>query len=550
MRWFQRSGCSLVMLALCLTPVMPQSPPRLVVVIVLDQFPYEYLTRFRQHFGPGGFLRMMNNGASFTNVVYAHANTSTGPGHAVLSTGAYGCLNGIVGNSWYENRAQRARYCVADTTTTLLGTRGQGRSPANLQMLTFGDRLRIATGFQGKVFSLSNKDRAAILMGGKYATMAIWMRDSAFVSSSYYAKELPQWLRTFNSSGLVNSYFGRRWERSLPLSAFHTLDRDDAPYEEAGNGMGTTFPHRITGTDTTRITSSYYSALLTSPFGSEALAALARQAVRGEKLGRRGVTDLLSISFSGTDYVGHSYGPHSWETLEMVVQTDRILAGFFEFLDKEVGLAHCLIALSSDHAISPAPGYLAAASGHDLITRVSVSGVLAACESTLTASYGAPAGGTKWVAAVYNNSITFSPTVLIERNAEAGKVATMIARKLQEYSAVAAVFTREEIEHLVPFTSLERRMKNSYLRSRSGDVIFAAKPLYIDAGEGTGASHGQPYESDAHVPLLLMGPGITKGIFWGEATPADLAPTLSALTGVEFTPGRQGRVLAEALRGK
>ncbi len=550
MCWLQRAGCSLLMLAACLNTGMPQSPPRLIVVIVLDQFPFEYMTRFRQHFGPNGFVRMMNNGATFSNVVYAHANTSTGPGHAVLSTGAYGCVNGIVGNSWYDNRTQRSLYCVADTTTTLLGGRGEGRSPANLQMLTFGDQLRVATGFQGKVFSLSNKDRAAILMGGKYANMAVWMRDSAFVTSSYYATELPQWLRTFNSSGLVNSYFGRRWERSLPLSAFRTMDRDDAPYEEGGNGMGTTFPHRITGTDTTRRTSSYYPALLTSPFGCEVLAALARQTVRAEKLGRRNVTDLLCVSFSGTDYVGHAYGPHSWEVLEMAVQVDRILGKFLRFLDNEVGLAHCLIALSSDHAISPNPGYLAAASGRDVIKRVSVKGMLAACESTLSATCGAPAGGTKWIAAEYNNSITFSPNTLVERNVDPGRAASLAAHTLQDYREVSAAFTREEIEHLVPCTSLETRMKNSYCRSRSGDVTFAFKPLHIDAADGNGASHGQPYESDAHVPLLIMGPGITKGVFAAEATPADLAPTLSVLTGVEFTPGRQGRVLVEALGGK
>jgi predicted AlkP superfamily pyrophosphatase or phosphodiesterase len=550
MSWLQRATSVLMMLATCFNTGIPQSPPRLVVVIVLDQYPFEYLTRFRQHFGPDGFVRMMNTGAAFTNVVYAHANTSTGPGHGVLSTGAYGCVSGIVGNSWYDNRAQRTVYCVADTTTTILGAGGQGRSPANLQTTTFGDQLRIATGFQGTVISLSNKDRAAILLGGKYANLAVWMRDSAFVTSSYYAKELPLWLRTFNSSGLVNSFYGRRWERSLPLSAFRSMDKDDAPYEEGGNGMGTTFPHRITGTDTTRRTSSYYTALLTSPFGAEILAALARQAISAEKLGRRNVTDLLCVSFSSTDYVGHAYGPHSWEVLEMAVQMDRILAGFFKFLDKEVGLSHCLIALTSDHAVSPSYGYLAAASGRDIVTRVPVAGVLAACESTLTASFGAPAGGAKWIAAAHNNSISFSAPTLLERNVDPGKAATVTARKLQEYPAVAEAFTREEIERLVPFTSLERRMKNSYSRSRSGDVTFAAKPLHIGAGEGTGASHGQPYESDAHVPLLLMGPGITKGVFHKEATPADLAPTLSALTGVGFTPGRQGRVLVEVLGGK
>ncbi len=538
----------LLILAMASPAGTPQSSaPRLVVFIVLDQLPYDFMPRFRQHFGSDGFVRLMNNGALFTNVVFAHANTSTGPGHAVLSTGAYGRVNGIVGNSWWDNLAGRTVYCVADTTTTIIGGQGQGRSPANLQTLTFGDQLRISTGFQGKVISLSNKDRAAILLGGKYANAALWMRDSAFVTSSYYGTDLPAWARRFNASGIVNGFFGRVWKRSLPLSAFRAMDKDDAPYEDGGNGMGTTFPHRITGSDTTRRTPSYYSALLTSPYGSEALAGLAREAVRGEKLGQRGVTDLLCVSFSSADYVGHAFGPHSWEILEMLVQMDRIIGEFLRFLDREVGLAHCLITLSSDHGVSPVPGYLASASGRDIMRRLSGAAVIAACESSLTATYGAPPGGTPWIDAKYNNSVTFSRTALAGRDIGVEQAALLITRVLKGFDGVAAAYTREEMEHLVPFTSLETRAKNSYSRTRSGDVMFFFTPLRSDAGHDEGASHGRPYEFDAHVPLLFMGPGVRRGVYAAEASPADIAPTLSALTGAGFTPGRQGRVLVEAL---
>jgi len=525
---------------------MSQSPPQLVVFIVLDQVPFDYVPRFRQHFGPDGFVRLMNNGALFTNVVYEHASTSTGPGHAVLSTGAYGRVNGIVGNSWWDNLAGRSVYCVADTTTTIIGGQGQGRSPANLQTLTFGDQLRISTGFQAKVISLSHKDRAAILLGGKYANLALWMRDSTFVTSSYYGTDLPAWVRRFNASGIVNGYFGRIWQRSLPISAFHAMDKDDAPYEDGGNGMGTTFPHRITGNDTTRRTPSYYSALMKSPYASEALAALAREAVRGEQLGRRGVTDLLCISFSSTDHVGHAFGPHSWEVLEMMVQMDRILGDFFRFLDREVGLAKCLITLSSDHAVSPIPRYLATASGRDVARRLSGTAVLAACESSLTAAFGAPPEGTPWFEGKYNNSVTFSTKALAGRAITPEQASLLMMGVLRKFDGIAAAYAREEIEHLTPSTSLEMRARNSYSRTRSGDVTFFFKPLFIDAGHDEGASHGRPYEPDAHVPLFIMGAGVKKGVYAAEASPADIAPTLSALTGAGFTPGRQGRVLQEA----
>jgi predicted AlkP superfamily pyrophosphatase or phosphodiesterase len=525
-----------------------QPAPRLVVQIVLDQFPYEYLARFQPYFGKDGFSRFIQGGAFFTNVLYAHANTSTGPGHAVLSTGAYGAVNGIVGNNWFDVRSGKMMYCVADTTVAILGGKGQGRSPANLQTLSYGDELRIATGFQGKVIAISNKDRAAILMGGKYANVALWMRDSAFVTSTYYVQELPSWVRKINASGLTNSYFGKRWERTLPLTAYRNMDRDDVEYENGENGMGTAFPHRVTGNDTTRITSSYYDAFITSPFAAEVLATYARAAIREENLGRRGVTDLLCVSFSSTDYVGHHFGPHSWETLEMTVRMDRIVAAFLKYLDAEVGLANCLVVLSSDHAVSEIPDYLASASGRNVIQRVSFKGLYAACESTLTAAYGAPLGGTPWIAGGANNSLTFDPKVLAERNVQVEQAAKTVATTLLAQRGIAAAYTRDEMEHLVPVRSLETRMKNSYNRARCGDVTFAFKPFTVEAEDHKGASHGQPYESDAHVPLAFLGPAVRKGIYHIPATPADIAATLSALTGVEFTPGCQGRVLFEMIK--
>jgi predicted AlkP superfamily pyrophosphatase or phosphodiesterase len=547
MQLWRRVILSLMLLASATASGRTEPAPRLVVYIVLDQFPYEYLTRFRAHLGPDGFVRMMNNGASFTSMLYAHANTSTGPGHAVLSTGTYGAVNGIIGNSWYDARTGKMTYCVADSTVTILGGKGSGRSPANLRTFSFGDRLRIASGFKGKVIAISNKDRAAILMGGKYATIALWMRDSAFVSSTYYGSGLPGWVRSFNDSKIINRYFGRRWTQSLPRSAFAYVDKDSADYENGENGLGTAFPHRITGNDTTRITSSYYDALLTSPYASEVLEKLACTAVKEEQLGKRGVTDALCVSFSATDYVGHHFGPHSHEILEMVVQTDRILGTFLKFLDAEVGLKNCIVALGSDHAVSQIPDYLVSASGHNVLGRLSHAALFAECETTLTRKFGPPIPGTRWIAGTANNSLTFAQETLRERNVSTDQTSRAIVELLRNHEGIAAAYTRDEMEHLVPVRSLQTRMLNSYYASRCGDVTFAFMPLYVEAEQHKGATHGQPYESDAHVPFLLMGPGVKHGVFMAPCTPADIAATLSALTAVEFTPGCQGRVLVEGL---
>jgi hypothetical protein len=193
--------------------------PRLVVVIVLDQFPHEYLTRFQGHFGPSGF-RYLLDGAVFASATYKHANTSTGPGHAVILSGTYGRTNGIVNNSWYDRAERRKVYCVEDRAVRLIGSNDEGRSPVNFIGLTYGDMLRINTAFRAKVVSISNKDRAAILLGGKYANLVLWMKDSVFVTSTYYAQALPSWVQKFNASGRINSYFNSVWEKSLPSQAY------------------------------------------------------------------------------------------------------------------------------------------------------------------------------------------------------------------------------------------------------------------------------------------------------------------------------------------
>ena len=519
--------------------------PRLVVVVTLDQFPQEYLARFEKHFGPAGFRYMMN-GAVFTNATFKHASTSTGPGHAVILSGTYARSNGIVTNSWYDRAQRRRVYCVEDRTVQLLGSSGEGRSPANFTGLTYGDMLRINTAFRSNVISLSNKDRASVLPGGKFANIALWMKDSLFVSSTYYAAALPPWVQKFNASGKINSYFGSVWEKSLPAAAYEDVDRDDAPYEEGGDGLGRTFPHPIRGKDALSITSSYYSALLSSPFGAEVLAELAKQAVTGEQLGKRGVTDLLHVSFSSTDYVGHSFGPYSQEMLDMVVRVDRILADFFEFLDREVGRDHCLFVLTSDHGVSPIPQFLKAHSTAPVINRFSAAEIVAAVESVLTARF-PRAQKDSWIEHRSGGSLFLSQPALAAANITAGQAGRVVCDLLLSRPEVACAFTRERIRALTPTSMLERRIQNSFFEARSGDVIFSYRPLWTEGEDEPGATHGAPVESDAHVALMFRGTGVRPGLYHAEASPVDIAPTLSILTGVEFTPTLEGRVLVEAI---
>jgi predicted AlkP superfamily pyrophosphatase or phosphodiesterase len=372
------------------------------------------------------------------------------------------------------------------------------------------------------------------------------MKDSVFVTSTYYSQALPSWVRTFNASGKINSYFNSVWEKSLPPRAYEEVDRDDAPYEDGGSGLGLTFPHIIRGEDPRIISRSYYPALLSSPFGAEMLADLAKQAIVGEQLGQRGVPDLLCVSFSSTDYVGHAFGPHSQEVLDMCVRMDRILAGFFDFLGQKFGLSHCLIVLTSDHGVSPIPQYLQAHTSAPVINRFTSNAIAAVVESVLTARF-PQTQKTKWIENYSGGSLFLSERALAAAGVSVENAGRAVCEALRLRPEVACAFTREEIRTLNTGSLLERRMRNSDHETRSGDVVLAFRPLWIEGEEEPGASHGSPLEWDAHVPLLIRGPGTVSGVFYGEASPADIAPTLSALTGVEFTPANEGRVLVEAI---
>ena len=482
----------------------------------------------------------------FADASYKHANTSTGPGHAVILSGTYARTNGITRNSWYDRTQGRNVYCVEDRSVSILGAKGEGRSPANFTGFTYGDMLRIGTAFTSKTISISNKDRASILPGGKLANIALWQIDSAFVSSTYYVKDLPPWVKKFNASGMINSYFGKKWEHSLPPSAFALVDKDDAPYEGFPAGQGRSFPHPIVGDSASHITSSYYTALLGSPYGAHVLAAIAREAVINEQLGTRGVTDLLAVSFSSTDYVGHAYGPNSQEMLEMNVQMDRVLAGFFQFLDKQVGLAHCLIVLTADHGVSPIPLYVSENCGRPIFQKVNVKAMKAQAETLLTRTFHRPQSG-KWIESYSGGSLYVSPAACAEAGITTETAAGVVCEYFRNRPEIVAAYTRGQIVGMTDGNRVEQRIRNSFNDHNSGDAIIEYGPLWKEDPDEHGASHGDPIESDAHVPLLLRGAGIRPGTYFTEASPVDIAPTLSALTGVEFTPLREGRVLIEAL---
>jgi hypothetical protein len=518
----------------------PPLRPKLAVVIVIDQFRVDFLSRFRPYFSSGGFNRFLRRGASFSRAAYDHAVTLTCPGHAVILTGSYPSRTGIVANQWYDRARGRLEYCAADSAATLIGSAGPGRSPRNLIDSTVGDRLRQSTDGRSRVIAIAGKDRSAIMLGGHNASAAYWMEDSMVVSSLYYMNELPGWVRQFNASGRVSRYGGRRWDRLLPTSAYSVAGTDFVAAEQNVADMGRVFPHPLPPNASDR----FFDAFRSSPFQDEVLVEFAKAAVINEGLGADDAPDLLAISFSANDLIGHAFGPNSHEVMDVTVRTDRLLQDLFRFLDQRIGAGNLVLVLTADHGVAPLPELV---SDPGIGARRLDPAVIAnAVETALRSRFGTPP------APGWSLQVT-SPWIYLNRPALEQQGITLADAERTARDAAARVagvhraFTAAELERQQD-SGVTSAAALSFYRERSGDVYFELKPYVILAEDPFGTTHGSPWSYDARVPLLWCGPAIKRGVQRGPASVADLAPTLSFLLGVPAPSTVQGRVLREMLR--
>src|ERR1700736_5282979 len=308
--------------------------PKLIVVIVIDQFRGDYLERYRDQWGEGGIRLLLDHGADFTDCNFEYANTRTAPGHATLMTGAYTNGHGIMANEWWDPQKKAMVAAADDDQTKLVGLAGgaPGASPHNLLADTLGDELKLATQGKSRVFGIALKDRASVLPAGFAADGAYWIdrATGAWITSTYYRSELPKWAQDFNNNKRAEKYLNQEWKDSN------------------GNVLRTTKP-----ADGKR--GSFYELVGSTPLANDFEFEFARELITYEKLGNGPATDLLIISLSANDILGHKVGPDSAEMQAMALATDRQLAGFFEFLGHQIGLANIWIALSADHGIAPLP---------------------------------------------------------------------------------------------------------------------------------------------------------------------------------------------------
>ncbi|MGC4048989.1 MAG: alkaline phosphatase family protein [Paludibaculum sp.] len=470
----------------------PVKKPKLVVMIVVDQFRYDYLTKFGSQF-TGGFRRLLDHGAVFTNAYYDHMPTVTAVGHSIVLSGAMPASSGIVGNEWYDRQTGQQVTSVSDEKVQQLGAPAKrGASPHRLLVSTVGDELKMSGKAPSKVVSLSIKDRSAIMPGGHMADGAYWFDKPTgnFVSSTWYFPDLPAWVKTFNEKKVID-----QWKGTLG-----------------------------------------YDKMSESKLGNDVVELFAETAIEGENLGRGEGTDLLSMSFSANDTVGHAKGPDSPEAKEITLHTDKVLDRFFTFLDKRVGLSNVVVALSADHGVSPLPELMATRKMPG--GRIPENVVLDAVTAALNAKY----GESKWVLGKSGPSPYLDHKLIADSKPGSRGSGTGGRTGGPQSSAHRP---RVHTRGAAPRTFAERHGR----RARPEWLLL---PASVGSGDraGTllairesGTSHGYALELPMPTcPSIFMGPGIKAGKYNGRACVNDIAPTLTTMLEVETPSGSAGRV--------
>jgi predicted AlkP superfamily pyrophosphatase or phosphodiesterase len=523
--------------------------PKLVVMIVVDQMRGDYVDKFRGQW-KGGLKRLVEEGAWFRDAAYPYAATETCVGHTTISTGAFPATHGMIANGWWDREQQKMVTCTADAKVKNLGYAGAsvkgGDSAVRMSVPAFAEELKFQSGGATRVVTFSLKARAAITMAGHKADAATWFDSKAGAWETSNAYGTLPFIEEYAKAHPVKQDYGKTWTLSLPENEY--LYDAKATGAVPAAGWELTFPHALSGkAGGAEPDEAFVEEWSASPFADTYLTQLAETAVDSLGLGKSGGTDYLGVSYSSVDYVGHEFGPRSWEIQDILVRLDKDLGELLEHLDKKVGRGNYVLALSADHGVVPVP--------EDMQKTGADAGVLhlpelqERMEKALEPfNYAKPA-----IARISGSDVYFSAGIYERLKGDATAMRAVL-EAAQAQPGVAAVYRAEELQDRPATNSpLRDAFAAGYFPGRSGDLLIVPKaywlldstPMGKEREYGTG--HGTPYDYDQHVPLLLLGYGIQPGEYYGNATPADIAPTLASLCGITLAP-RDGRVLGEALK--
>jgi len=522
------------------TPGETLQRPRLVVGITIDQMRWDYLYRYYDRYATdGGFKRMLNQGFSCENTLIPYAPTVTAPGHTCIYSGSVPAIHGVAGNFWWDVAEQRNVYCTEDKTVKTVGsaTNMGLQSPRNLLVTTICDELRLATNFQSKVIGIAIKDRGGILPAGHTANAAYWYdsQEGNWITSTYYMTELPKWVKDLNAKKLVDKYYQQGWNTLYPINTYTQSTADAKPYETKNVGAG--FPY-----DLKKFMGKNYGVIVSTPHGNSFTIDMAKAAIEGESLGVDAVTDILALSFSTPDYIGHGFGPNSIEQEDDFYRLDKDLGDFLNYLDGKIGQGQYTVFLSADHGVAHVPGFMKENKlpGGNF----NEGAVLEQLNQVLKDRFGQG----NLALGISNYQVVLNNNAIKDKKLKREEIADTVINFLSKQGAIARVFDLFRINETALPAKIKDMIVNGYFPARAGDIQIILKSNYIESYLTAGTTHGMWYAYDAHIPLLWYGWGIRAGKTNRETYMTDIAPTLAALLRIQMPGGSVGKVIHEAMK--
>jgi len=511
--------------------------PKLVVGIVVDQMRYDFLYRYAEKYSSGGFKRLMNEGFNCRNNHYDYFPTVTAAGHAAIFTGSIPAIDGIVGNEWFNQKTGKTVYCVEDTAVKTVGSDSKAglMSPKNLLVSTITDQLRIANNFQSKTIGIALKDRGAILPAGHTANAAYWFdsKNGSFITSTFYMNDLPQWVKDFNALKMPQKYMSEGWKTLLPMKEYTESTADNQVYENKLPGEKTpTFPHELAAQSGVNL----LEVIRTTPFGNTLTKDFALAAIKNENLGKSLKTDFLTVSFSSTDYVGHSFGPNSVESEDTYLRLDKNIAEILTTLDNTLGKDNYLVFLSADHGVADVPGFW---QSQNLPAGVfDHSGAMVDVKTALKTAFGEG----EFIKAD-NYQLYLDPIILQEKKLTYAQIHAVVRESLLKREDVADVIDLHDLANSTLPDYQLNFIKNGLNPRRSGDIMVVLNPSWFMGGK-TGTTHGTFYRYDTHVPLLFYGWKVQQGETTVRTNISDIAPTVADFLNILEPNGSIGNVIS------
>ncbi len=515
--------------------VLPKRP-KLVVGIVVDQMRYEYLYKYADRYVDGGFKRLMKEGINCQENHYNYAPTVTAAGHTSVYTGSVPAVHGIVGNDWTDVASGKKVYCTEDSTVKTVGTTGKTgwMSPKNMWTSTITDQLKMAQNYKSKTIAIALKDRGAILPGGHTANAAYWYdsKEGRWISSSFYFNELPSWVQSFNAEERALKYIQKGWNTLYPIETYVQSAEDENKFEGKLPGeKSTSFPHELKGGNPLEV-------IRTTPYGNSITKDFALKALENEKLGKNGTSDFLAISFSSTDYVGHSFGPQSIELEDTYLRLDKDIAEILTYLDAQYGKDQVLVFLTADHAVAEVPGYA--------ISKKLPGGVFDrnASISDMKKAINQAFGNVDLLVGEENSQLYFNHNLMEKMGIDAKKLFDVVRKSYQKQAGFSELINLKDIQGANLNAQYTQLIINGYHPARSGDFMILLKPSWF-MGSQTGTTHSTLYSYDTHVPLLFYGWKVKPAEIIKRTSISDISVTLANWLHIMEPSGSIGNVITQ-----